>query len=236
MGVYEPLLTKRFKSYMAAFIGFPFEKFKLSCVRGKLPDFNSPFLDLLGVKYIIAGTDTIESHTRPGTLELVYSDEARVYRRKTAFPRAFIVHKAVFTRGMPETIDLMKANADKLRDVVFIEADQKDAAVKDMPAGIPRRNSSTADIKKYEPNRVQIETHSDAPGFLVLSDSYYPGWQVFVDGKRTKLFAADVMLRAVPLEKGDHRVEFYYRPFSIVAGACISLLIFILLILMGRTA
>jgi uncharacterized membrane protein YfhO len=62
-----------------------------------------------------------------------------------------------------------------------------------------------------------------ADGFLVLSDTYYPGWQVFVDGEEAKIYQADYLFRAVPLKQGEHVVEFRYSPSSFRTGLAISL-------------
>jgi uncharacterized membrane protein YfhO len=53
---------------------------------------------------------------------------------------------------------------------------------------------------------------------LVLSDTYYPGWKAFVDGKETKIYRADYAFRAIPLNAGTHRVEFTYDPISFKLG------------------
>ncbi|MBR2852685.1 MAG: hypothetical protein IKE81_00025, partial [Clostridia bacterium] len=43
----------------------------------------------------------------------------------------------------------------------------------------------------------------------------YPGWNVYVDGKRETLMEANYLDRAVVVEKGKHIVEFRYEPRGI---------------------
>lgn len=69
-------------------------------------------------------------------------------------------------------------------------------------------------------------------GWLVLADSYYPGWTVKVDGEKRQVYPANGILRAVWVEPGEQRVEFSYQPFSFRAGVVTSLLA-LLLILVG---
>jgi uncharacterized membrane protein YfhO len=57
-----------------------------------------------------------------------------------------------------------------------------------------------------------------------LSDTYFPGWRVFVDGKEEKIYRADYNFRAVPISAGKHRVEFVYDPLSFKMGAIITFL------------
>jgi len=63
---------------------------------------------------------------------------------------------------------------------------------------------------------------AQAPGWLVLFDTYYPGWRALVDGKETAIERADVFFRAVPVPAGEHTVEFRYLPRSLVYGIIIS--------------
>jgi uncharacterized membrane protein YfhO len=56
----------------------------------------------------------------------------------------------------------------------------------------------------------------------VLSDSWYPGWNVFVGGQPAPIDRADVLFRAVRIEPGTHDVVFEYRPLSFVFGAVIT--------------
>ena len=62
------------------------------------------------------------------------------------------------------------------------------------------------------------------PGYLVLADTFYPGWQVFVDGQESALLRANYAFRAVALEAGDHEVHFRYRPRSFVVGLVCSMI------------
>ena len=63
---------------------------------------------------------------------------------------------------------------------------------------------------------------SNSPGYLVLLDSYYPGWHAYVDGKEARILAANYAFRAVEVRAGKHRVEFLYRPRSFYAGLSVT--------------
>ncbi len=59
---------------------------------------------------------------------------------------------------------------------------------------------------------------------LVLADMNAPGWRVEVDGRTRPLLAADLVLRGVALEAGDHTVRFIYGDPSVRAGLSLSIL------------
>ncbi|MBI5830273.1 MAG: YfhO family protein, partial [Chloroflexi bacterium] len=61
-------------------------------------------------------------------------------------------------------------------------------------------------------------------GYFLLSDTFYPGWRVRVDGHPRPLFRADYTFRAVAVPAGTHTVEFEYAPLSFAVGLTISAL------------
>jgi uncharacterized membrane protein YfhO len=78
---------------------------------------------------------------------------------------------------------------------------------------------------------VSIKASSNGTGILVLADSYYPGWKVFVDGKETKILRANHFFRGVVLEPGEHDVRFEYEPWTFTLGLWISSITFSCVIL-----
>ena len=70
------------------------------------------------------------------------------------------------------------------------------------------------------------------PGYLVLTDTYYPGWQATVDGTPVEILPANHAFRAVPLDSGEHRVVFEYDPLSFRLGAWITVGAWLLVMVM----
>jgi uncharacterized membrane protein YfhO len=68
------------------------------------------------------------------------------------------------------------------------------------------------------------------PGYLVLTDTHYPGWQATVDGAPAEILVANHAFRAVVLGAGQHIVEFIYRPLSFRLGAWLTLAATLLLV------
>jgi len=69
---------------------------------------------------------------------------------------------------------------------------------------------------------VTIEADSPTAGILVLSDAWYPGWRVTVDGNPAPLLRADYALRGVALPPGKHTVEFTFRSRPAQLGLLLS--------------
>jgi uncharacterized membrane protein YfhO len=77
-------------------------------------------------------------------------------------------------------------------------------------------------LELSEPEHVRIRTNAAGPAYLVLSDSWYPGWVATVDGQEAPIARANVLFRAVEVPAGGHLVEFRYRPTSLVLGSAVS--------------
>ncbi len=70
--------------------------------------------------------------------------------------------------------------------------------------------SDTVSIGYYSPNRIELE--GMGPGYLVLSEVAYPGWQVSVDGEMMEMLKVRGLFRGVYLPSGKHQIIFTYRP------------------------
>jgi uncharacterized membrane protein YfhO len=69
---------------------------------------------------------------------------------------------------------------------------------------------------------------------LVVSQTYYPGWQAAVDGIPTNVFRVDGTLTGVAVPAGTHEVRLVFRPLSFRIGLGLTMLsATILLTLLG---
>ena len=74
----------------------------------------------------------------------------------------------------------------------------------------------------YRPNQVTVKTSQEGNGFLVLMDSYFPGWTVTIDGQEGSILQANHFYRAVQLGPGRHTLVFDYFPEGFKDGLTIS--------------
>lgn len=123
-------------------------------------------------------------------MSLVYDEEVRIFENPSALPRAFVVYD--------------DSGAVSLGDYIG-----------------PGSGAVPARIVEDGANRVVVEARAKRPGdsaLLVLSDVYYPGWTVEVDGEPAEMLVVEGALRGVMLSPGHHRVEFVYSPRSFRNG------------------
>jgi hypothetical protein len=146
-----------------------------------------------------------------------------VLENRDALPRAWIVHSAK-QAAQTETLRLLSSGAVDPRRTALMEQS---------PPELARPDDASADravVTTYEADRIRLKTVTGASGLLMLSEAYYPAWKAYVDGQPVPLYAADHVLRAVPVPAGEHTVELRYESWSLRAGVAISLIAYLALI------
>ena len=106
------------------------------------------------------------------------------------------------------------------------------------PASTGSAAPARATIRSSTSTSVVVDASvPEGGGYLVLLDSFDPGWKVAVNGRDAELLRAAGVFRAVRLAAGTHAVRFRYRPGALSVGAAISLLSIVLLaVVAGRGA
>jgi hypothetical protein len=180
-------------------------------------------LALFNVRYLILPLDAPTARTVK--VKTIFSDpksDLRIDRILNAWPRAFFVPGARAARDEKEAIKLLGA-VNLTREAVITTAENL------APAAPAAGGMVAARVADYQPDRVRIEVEAPSAGWLVLSDRCYPGWKAAVDGVPAPIYRANVLVRAVRLERGRHLVEFTYRPLLLRLTAGVSLSAWILL-------
>jgi hypothetical protein len=83
------------------------------------------------------------------------------------------------------------------------------------------------------PAALTIPVNLAQAGWVVLADTYYPGWVATVDGHAAPVRHADYAFRAVAVPPGAHTVVFDYRPASLRAGLALSALSLLIVVAMS---
>jgi len=153
----------------------------------------------------------------PDTLTKAYETaDWSVYQLTHAAPRAYITGNIrYYTDKEDFSRQFFAADFDPSSAVLLPEG----AGVSATPAA-----AGNAVMRVYEPERVIVQTESTNPTLLVITDTFYPGWQADVDGKPVTILPANWTLRAVPVPAGTHDVTFTYAPKSMQQGILLSMI------------
>jgi hypothetical protein len=177
---------------------------------------NLKLLGLLNVRYLVAAFDVKGEEL----VERARFGRIRILENPWAMPRAFVVGRVEPVRDEAEALARLCGSPAGCGSVVI---DPRQIAL--VEEGPPLASSTTfqeASVVHYSPNRIEVDVNLDAPGFLVLSEAWYPGWQAVVNDEPVRLYRTDNLLRGVYLERGMHQVVFTYRPLSVRVGGTVS--------------
>lgn len=162
------------------------------------------------------GSVSLATLSGKNRFELAYlSDTVAVWRNLDAYPRAYLAYKAevVDDSGALERL----RQSDLNRDTVLLA--QGNAPAGGRGAG----GAGRVEIVRAEPGRLELAVETDRAGFLVVADTWYPGWTATVDGIPTDIVRANYYFRAVPLSAGSHTIVMAYAPASFALGEIITL-------------
>jgi len=205
---------------------------------GKIDNYQSRLIDISNVCYLLAvKRDKIEKADPGGrvgwtfrkeNLAPVFEDRSvQVLQNLNCLPRAFLVGDYEVITEEQQIIDRLNSQDFNYREKIIIE--------KEPEMIIGGKNTNINGSVEWRVNRSGKEVlfvKTSFPSLLFVSNTYYPGWKAFIDGKETEILRADFVFRAVVVPEGTHKVSFIYAPQSFKIGVSISLLILLFLLLL----
>jgi hypothetical protein len=167
-------------------------------------------LDLFSVRRVLFNAPGVpggglRDARRVGRSELTIADNP------AALPRAFVATAWEASAGLEDSLERVeRADRTLLRQRPVLE-------------GVPPSRGTPAEpvaqaITHYDDERVEISVVAPSGGYLVLTDTFFPGWEATVDGRQAPILPANAAFRAVAVSPGRHVVEFAYRPSSVRTG------------------
>jgi len=203
-GIYTPLKLADFERYRQA-----------------IGSRSSPLYTFLNVKYLIT-----QKGASPGEgYLLAFDGDPRVDIYLTsAFPRAFIVYRSQVAADHESAWAAIQAPGFNPAYTVVVEGG------KALEGGA---SEGRAVITSYSLNEIKLEVEAAREGYLVLSEVYYPGWRVYVDGVEKPVLRANYAFRAVYLAPGLHQVRLVFAPTSWKVGVLIGAVTWLALLFWG---
>lgn len=225
----SPFQVGRYSTFMATLNGNP-TNVALN-YRVVQPGFSGALLDVAHVRWLASATDASGGEwlkrlrSDPTRFEeAVRQPRAVLFENKRALPRARMVYRAVTLPPDPaRAAQELARDPARWRDQVLLELPDAPADAAVSPGGRSASASSPARIVSERDDALTVEAVARQPGWLVLADTFYPGWVAEVDGAPAPIVPAYVAFRAVAVPAGAHRVTFRYEPASVRGGAAGSL-------------
>ena len=195
---YDPLILRRYVYYIQSSQGYQFDDHVVN-----LSGINNPgakLLKLLNVNQIVIGRQVLSLDNK--------------------IPYANIVKNAVL-KPFDEILPLIKSSEFDPHKMVVFEPEYRS---KLFPQTKSETFEGSCSILDYDNESIRIKTSSNQPGYLVLSEIFYPGWQAKVDGEKAPILCGNYLFRVIPLDKGEHEVYLHFVSWPFRIGLVISLL------------
>jgi hypothetical protein len=189
-------------------------------ITGKIGDFlffeaaesPPPALRLLNARYVLGPKGMRLPAPR---FSPVYDAEISVLEDRAHLPRAFPVFKASVESEARALLARVRAPRFDPRAELLL------AGVPDpLPTGdgSPGDGDAGVTIVRYEPDAVELDARMPRAGWVLLLDSFYPGWRAEVNGAPARVLRADYAFRAVAVPAGRSRISMRYAPATFTAG------------------
>jgi hypothetical protein len=180
----------------------------------------SPILDLLSVRYVLAWEPGNPPEVQKVGLRAVEQTPGHfVYERPHALPRFFLVNRVRITKDVDESVAALRAPDFDPRQVAVVEGlhgwDDSDGPPPDFGA---------VKVQGYGMRYVRLEVDAPTAAFLVTSETHYPGWKALLDGQEQTLWMANGAFRGLVVPAGRHRIEMHFAPSILWYSLAVSIL------------
>jgi len=181
-------------------------------------------ISMINVKYIISEEPILVKGLKL-TFKIKNDDRIlRIYEIRDVLPRAYLVSKVIVVKDRKKVFKALSSSSFDPRKEVIME--EEFLKIKDQRP----KTKDQIEIITYQPNRMILNVFSPSDCILFLSETYYPGWKAYVDGKETKIYRANYIFRAIKFPAGNHKVELIYFPLTFKLGVLGSLMSLIFLV------
>jgi hypothetical protein len=124
-------------------------------------------------------------------------------------PRAYVVHRTHVASTVNAAISALSSTK------IFEEAVV-------LPGGPSLSGAAPAvdsvQLRRPSPEWIEASVETAAPGLLVISEHYDPGWRAKVDGLEVPVHAAQVTVLGIPVPAGRHEVRLRFIPVGFLPG------------------
>ena len=203
------------RGYEALTLQRYFDTYDAWCVHqpvwfNRVDDLARPMLDLLNVRFAVA-SDKLEPPQ--WWREVARQRGAKLLENTHVLPRAFV----------PDAVVLGTTEGDALKELLGV-ADFRARAWIEAPIAKHERDNRVGAVSgvRRSSNGIRFDADMRADGWVIVSETAWEGWRVYIDGRRVKHYPADATLLGVFVPAGRHDVRLVYLPDSFVTGRTIT--------------
>jgi hypothetical protein len=225
--------TSYFHKSIGGYHGAKMERYQElidSCIYPELGTFGSAAQKAQSVEELQTALDKtpLSALNMLNTKYVIYNSAALPLINKNALGNAWFVENPVIAENANKEISLVKY-FNPLKEAT-IDKTFSDQIAK---TSYPLHENDKISLVSYQPDELLYKYSASEEKLAVFSEVYYPaGWKCFIDGKESRYFRADWVLRGMVVPAGNHEIKFTFKPASYYIGNKVSLASSVLLILL----
>jgi len=230
IGDYEPLTSRRYAEYYVKMMyGAANELWMVNVnqfyyLTSAVPR-NQSLLNLVAARFLAVDLRDPGVAANSTRFTLLHQfDSTSLYENPTSLPRAFFVPSAQVVSEPRDILRQLSSRTFAVRSMALLSESPDDGFL-----GVAGSTGS-ARIDSDQSELLTVSASSTGGGFVFVSDQFYPGWTVTVNGNPATILNANYAFRLVRIPPGESTVVFRYEPASLRAGAMISLTTLVALI------
>ena len=140
-------------------------------------------------------------------------------------PKAFFVDSLITVQEPAAAYNYLMPGQLDFSSTAVVETSDNISSTEDTTA--------SAEVVNYTGPEMTLKLSRSEPGFLVLSEIYYPaGWTATLNGKEIPIYKTNYLLRGLQIPAGEHTLQLNFMPQSYQIGvmfAWISLILQLLI-------
>ncbi len=181
-------------------------------------DYAKRFFDISDLRYLMTSYE-LDDHDFVLSGKMTLNNKDIFLYEYIRRPGHFLFYgKAIIVKSEKEAVERLVDTRIDLRKNLIVLGDKEQFSSQTEDHG------GRVDLISCGANEMKLKYEISSSAFLYLSDTYYPGWRAYVDGRRTKIYRANLAFRAIKVPEGRHTVVFKYVPMSLYIGLALTLL------------
>jgi hypothetical protein len=131
--------------------------------------------------------------------------------------------------------DWVDGEQNALFHYAFVAQNPKRITLESINSAIPQTSCKPEKVDwaepiLYHPGNIVFSSSASSGGYVLVDETWYPGWSASVDGKNASIYRANYLFMAIYVPAGKHEIRLDYRSTSFTIGAILSILMLIFLI------
>ena len=181
-----------------------------------------PFLNFLNVRYAI-GSKGLEPG--PGWRVAMADRDSQLFVNDHVLPRAYVPRHIRYERNGSAILKAMNGETDFANRAWITAPHYEPHEIANGPGTVALRRDG---LSAYD-----MDVSMELDGWVVVSDSHWPGWRAYIDGRRVEILDANHAFIGIFVPKGNHRLRLMYRPESFTRGRNITAATLLALVALG---